>query len=92
MNSKRQWSRLATTAVLSASSNSKTAEEDRAALIANEPAEMLKCSKMESTKQQGDIIDNVNETMTEFIKWIREIKKNRRVGSSANCRSAQHSV
>ena len=57
------------------SSNSKTAEEDHAALIANELAEMRERSAAEAAKEEGDIINDVNETMTEFIKWIREINK-----------------
>ena len=66
------------------SRSSKTAEEDHAALIANELAEMRTRSATEAAKEEGDIIDDVNETMKEFIKWIREINKQKIGGRSLN--------
>lgn len=69
--------------------NSKTAEEDHAALIANELAEMRTRSATEAKKQEGEIIDDVNETMTEFIKWIREVNKQKVGGRSLNINITQ---
>ena len=66
------------------SSNSKTAEEDHAALIANELAEMRERSATDAQKQEGDIIEDVNETMAEFVKWIREINKQKIGGRNLN--------
>ena len=57
----------------SSGSSSKTAKEDHAALIANEIAEMRTRSATEAKQQEEDIIKDVNETMEEFVKWIREI-------------------
>ena len=66
------------------SSNSKTAGEDHAALIANELAEMRERSATDAKKQEGDIIDDVNETMQKFTKWIREINKQKIGGRNLN--------
>ena len=66
------------------SSNSKTAEEDHAALIANELAEMRERSATDAKQQEGDIIDDVNETMTEFVKWIRDVNKKQIGGRNLN--------
>ena len=66
------------------STNSRTAEEDHAALIANELAEMRERSATDAKNQEGEIIDDVNETMQEFIKWIREINKQKIGGRNLN--------
>lgn len=56
-------------------SRGKTAKEDHAAIVANELAEMRKRSATDAKKQENDIIDDVNETMEEFIKWIQDVNK-----------------
>lgn len=65
-------------------SSKKHQEEDHAATIANELAEMRKRSTTDAKKQESDIIDDVNETMAEFVKWIREINKQKYGGRSLN--------
>ena len=64
--------------------SSKTAKEDHAALIANELAEMRTRSATDAKKQESDIIDDVNETMAEFVKWIREVNKQKIGGRNLN--------
>lgn len=66
------------------SSGSSRTPEDHATLIAHELAEMRQRSAKEAAKEENDIIDDVTETMTEFIKWIREINKQNIGGRNLN--------
>ena len=58
----------------------KTAEEDHTAMINNELAEMRKRSATDAKKQEEDIITDTNESMTEFIKWIKEDVNKKKIG------------
>lgn len=56
-------------------SNSATREEDHAAKIANEIAEMTNRAEKNAAEEEGQIVDNVNKTMTEFIEWLRDVNR-----------------
>ena len=65
-------------------SSGKTAKEDHAAIVANELAEMRTRSAAEAKSQEEDIIKDTNETMTEFIEWIRKVNKQKIGGRTLN--------
>ena len=64
--------------------SSKTVKEDHAAVIANELAEMRKRATTDSKKDEESIIVDVNETMTEFIKWVQDVNKQKIAGKNLN--------
>ena len=70
-------------------STEKTAKEDHAAMIANELAEMRKRSSTEAKKDETEIINETNESLTEFIKWIESVNKQKIGGKNLNINIAK---
>lgn len=66
------------------SSSKKHQEEDHAAMIANELAEMRSRSASEARRQEEEVIAETNKTMEEFIKWIQDKNKEKYGGRSLN--------
>lgn len=62
----------------------KDPQEEHAAKIANELAEMRTKSGNDANKQEEDIIKEINETMTEFIKWLQDVNKKKYGGRTLN--------
>lgn len=57
------------------SSSSSTPKEDHAVKTANELAEMRDRAKKNAATEEGQIVDNVNKTMTEFIEWLKDVNR-----------------
>lgn len=66
------------------SSTGKTAKEDHAAIIANELAEMRERSATDASKQEADILTDVNESMEDFISWLEGVNKQKIGGKNLN--------
>ena len=65
-------------------SNYEDPQTKHAAVIANELADMKKKSTTDAKKQEDDIIKDINETMDEFIAWIKKENGKQYSGRSLN--------